>query len=168
MIPYGSRVGRGIVLGYMPAGNAGGFAGVSKDTGIRPAGTAADRIADVVAIKAQKVQKGLRAQAFSRWWLVLDEEIVFFHPILGREWTYVEDCVRSCEGVEQWNKVVLYSRFTGSWRTIHEHGGEPALPCLRAKTRVPPPAARMALLWAAGISYPRVRAASVHFLSLRR
>ena len=128
LIPYGSRVGRGIVPGYMPAGNAGGFAGVSKDTGIRPAGTAADRIADVVAIKAQKVQKGLRAQAFSRWWLVLDEEIVFFHPILGREWTYVEDCVRSCEGVEQWNKVVLYSRFTGSWRTIHEHGGEPALP----------------------------------------
>ena len=128
LISDGSRVGRGVVLWYTPAGNAGGFARVSEDTGIRPAGTAGDRIANVVAVKAQKVQKGLRAQAFSRWWLVLDEEIVIVHPILGREWTYVEDHVQFCEGIEQWNKVVVYSRFTGSWRTIHERGGEPALP----------------------------------------
>ena len=128
LIPDGSRVGRGVVLGYTPAGNAGSFTGVRQDMGIRVAGTVANRIADVVAIKAQKVRNGARARAFPRWWLVLDEEIVIVHPILGREWTYVEDHVRFCEGIEQWNKVVLYSRFTGSWRAIHERGGEPALP----------------------------------------
>ena len=128
LIPDGSRVGRGVVLWYTRAGNAGGFAGVREDMGIRPAGAVADRIVDVVAIKAQKVRNGARAHSFTRWWLVLDEEIVIVHPILGREWTYVEDHVQFCEGAEQWNKVVLYSRFTGSWRTIHERGGEPALP----------------------------------------
>ena len=101
LIPNGSRVGRGVVLSYMPAGNAGGFAGVSIDTGNRPAGTVDDRIVDVVASKSRKVRKGLRAQAYTRWWLVLDEEIVFVHLILGREWVCVEERVRVCEGVEQ-------------------------------------------------------------------
>ena len=98
------------------------------DTGNRPADTAGDRIVDVVASKARKVRKGLRARAFTSWWLVLDEEIVFVHSILGGEWENVEEGVRVCEGVEQWNKIVVFNRFTGSWRAVHERAGEPALP----------------------------------------
>ena len=128
LIPDGSSVGRGVVLRYTPAGNAGGFSGVSMDTGNRPADTAGDRIVDVVASKARKVRKGLRARAFTSWWLVLDEEIVFVHSILGGEWENVEEGVRVCEGVEQWNKIVVFNRFTGSWRAVHERAGEPALP----------------------------------------
>ena len=128
LIPDGSSVGRGAVLWYMPAGNAGGFSGVSIDTGNRPAGTAGDRIVDVVVSKARKVRNGLRARAYTSWWLVLDEEIVIVHSILGREWECVEECLRVCEGVEQWNKIVVFNRFTGSWRAVHERAGEPALP----------------------------------------
>ena len=128
LIPEKLKVGRGIVLGYMPASNAGSFAGVQSDMGIRPAGAVLDCIADVVAMKAQKVRNGTRAQSFTNWWLVVDEEIVIVHPVLGREWIDVEDHVRLCKGIEQWNKVALFSRFTGSWRTVYERSGELELP----------------------------------------
>ena len=131
LIHDGSRVGRGVVLGYTPAGNSGSFTEVSKDIGDRPAGTVANRVVDEVAIKAQKVRKGLRAQAFSRWWLVFDEEIVYVHSVMGHEWADVENRVQDCEGVERWNKIILFNRFTGSWRCIHERNGEPALPVYR-------------------------------------
>ena len=137
LIPDVSRVGRGVVLGYMPAGNAGSFTGVSEDMGIRPVGAVTDRVTVVVASKARKAKKGPRTQGFSRWWLVLDEEIVYVHSVLGREWSNVEKRVRFCEGIEQWNKVVLYNRTTGSWRAIHECDGEAALPvCGPAKMHV--------------------------------
>ena len=127
LIPDRSRVGRGVVLCYEPASNAGGFADVSEDTGSYVGRTAADRIVDLVAIKARKVRNGRRAQAFSRWWLVLDDEVVFVHGILSHEWIYVEDRVSRCDEIDQWNKVVLFSPLTGSWRPVHEKDGEPVL-----------------------------------------
>ena len=55
------------------------------------------------------------------------------YPILGHEWTYVEEQVRLCKGIEQWNNVVQFSRVSGSWRTIHERSGERALPVWRLR-----------------------------------
>ena len=71
----------------------------------------------------KKVRNGHRARAFTRWWLVLFEEVVIVHTCLGEEWLGVEDSVRRCEGIDQWNKVVLLSRHTGAM-AVHELTGE--------------------------------------------
>ena len=127
LTPDGLAVGRGVVLLYLPASRSGSFAGVSADEGYYVAATAVRRIVDLMAIKARKVRNGRRAQAYSKWWLVLDEEIVFVHGILGPEWEHVEDGVRRTEGIDLWNKVVLLCSRTGNWRTIHERCGEKTL-----------------------------------------
>ena len=127
LVPDASRVGRGVVVEYLPAGNDGSFSGVSEDMGIFVAGTASTRIAACVGQKARKVRKGARAQNYSRWWLLLEDEVVIVHDALGDEWSVVEDSVRCCEGIDQWSKVVLLSRYTGESTAVYERPGDPPL-----------------------------------------
>ena len=127
LVPDASRVGRGVVVEYYPAGNDGSFSGVSEDMGIFVAGTASTRIAACVGEKARKVRKGTRARSYSRWWLLLEDEVVIVHDALGEEWSVVEDSVQGCEGIDQWNKVVLLSRYTGEATAVFERPGDPAL-----------------------------------------
>ena len=127
LLPDTSRVGRGVVVEYLPASNDGGFSGVNEDMGIFVAGTASARIASCVGQKAQKVLKGTRARSYSQWWLLLEDEVVIFHNVLGEEWSMVEDSVRCCEGIDQWSKVVLLSRYTGESIPLCERSSEPPL-----------------------------------------
>ena len=124
LIPEGSRAGRGIIVEYCPAGNGGSFSGVSEDIGLCSAGTASTRIAASMAEKARKVCNGRRAGRFTYWWLVLVEEVVFVHGTLGAEWADVVSRVRGCDGIEQWNKVILLSRVTGEWTAVYERPGD--------------------------------------------
>lgn len=127
LIPRESRVGRGIRVTYMPAGNDGGFSRVEEDIGIWPGGTASTRIAACVTEKARKVQNGRRAQEYARWWLVLVEEVVHSHAWLGEEWSNVQAGLQCCEGLDQWNKIILLSRATGEFTVVHECLGEPSV-----------------------------------------
>ena len=95
--------------------------------GIEVGGTASIRIAACVAAKARNVRKGRRAQELARSWLVLVEEVVIVHAYLGEEWSDVEYRLRCCEGIDQWNKVVLLSRYTGEHMAVYELSGEPPL-----------------------------------------
>ena len=124
LLPDTSRVGRGVVVEYLSASNDGSFSGVNEDTGIFVAGTASARIASCVGQKAQKVRKGTRARSYSRWWLLLEDEVVIVHNALGDEWSIMEDSVRCCEGIDQWSKVVLLSRYTGESTALYERSSE--------------------------------------------
>ena len=125
LVPDAARVGRGVVVEYLPAGNDGSFSGVSEDMGIFVAGTASTRIVACVGQKARKVRKGRRARSFSRWWLLLEDEVVIVHDALGEEWSVVQDSVRSCDGIDQWSKVVLLSRHTGESTAVYERPNDP-------------------------------------------
>lgn len=127
LVPRASRKGRGIRVTYMPAGNDGSFSGVSEDIGIWVAGTASSRIASCVREKARKVRNGYRAQEYAHWWLVLVEEVIYAHAMLGEEWSSVQASLQCCEGLEQWAKVILVSRATGEFTVVHERPGEPSL-----------------------------------------
>ena len=127
LIPYDKRVGRGVVVEYVPAGNDGSFSGVSEDIGIWVVGTALSQIGTCVAEKAGKVSRGKRAKRFSHWWLVLVEEVIIDHEGLGAEWAAVEDGVRDCAGIGAWNKVVLLSRYSGEATVVYERSGGLAL-----------------------------------------
>ena len=94
LVPDASRVGRGVVVKYLPTGNNGSFSGVSEDKGISVAETASTRIAACVRQKAQKVREGTRAQNYSRWWLLLEDEVVIVHDALGEEWSVVKNNIR--------------------------------------------------------------------------
>jgi len=81
MIPDGLRVGRGVVLGYTPAGNAGGFSGVSMDTGNRPASTAGDRIVDVTGASVSEAREpAFHVQGWLPSGRVWDRERLSFGP----------------------------------------------------------------------------------------
>ena len=123
LVPSDRRVGRGVVVKYLAAGNDGSFSGVSEDIGHYVAGTALTRIAACVGEKAAKVKRGQRAAAFSHWWLVLLEEVVIDHRGLGEEWSVVKDGVRSSEGIYRWDKVIMLSRYTGENTVVHERSG---------------------------------------------
>lgn len=127
LLPRATRAGQGVIVSYMPAGNDGSFSGVSEDIGIGVAGTASTRIAACVTEKATKVRKGPRAQEYAYRWLVLVEEVVHAHAMLGEEWSNVKDSIRDCDGLDQWNKVVMLSRNTGEFTVVHERTGEPPL-----------------------------------------
>ena len=49
------------------------------------------------------------------------------HDALGEEWSIVEDSGRCCEGIDQWSKVVLLSRYTGESTAVYERPSEPPL-----------------------------------------
>ena len=121
LLPKRSRAGRGVVVVFHPAGNAGSFSSVREDTGLLVVGAALDRIGACVEEKARKVAQGPRARCFTSWWLILVEEFVVFHSALSEaEWTTVRDGVRRCKGADQWNRVVLLSKFTGDCTLVYE------------------------------------------------
>ncbi len=129
LVPDASQVGSGVVIRYFSASNEGSFNGVSEDIGIAVTRTASMRIAACVAEKARKVRNGRRAQSFSRWWLILEDEVVVVHNYLSEEeWLSIKDRVRCCEGINQWNKVVLLSRDNrGESTAVYERPNEPPL-----------------------------------------
>ena len=127
LVPDDKRVGRGVVVRYLPAGNEGSFSGVSEDIGLWVVGTALTRIAACVAEKTEKVKRGRRAAGFSHWWLVFVEEVVIDHRRLGAEWAEVKDGVRSSEGIGGWDKVILLSGYTGESTVVYERSGGQAL-----------------------------------------
>ena len=127
LCPQSLRVGQGIVVKYVPASNDGSFSGVMEDTGLLVAETALTQIESCVARKARRVRKGHRARRFTSWWLVLVDEVVIIHEVLGEEWADVKAGVRTCEGIEQWNKVILLSGFSEEATAVYERPGEARL-----------------------------------------
>ena len=127
LVPNTSRKGRGVRVTYTPASNDGSFSCLREDIGIIGTGTASTRIAACVTEKARKVRAGRRAQGYANWWLVLVEEVVLVHAGLGEEWSNVRESIRGCEGLNQWDKVVMLSRNTGEFTVVHERTGEPSL-----------------------------------------
>ena len=55
LMPDASRIGRDVVVKYLPAGNDEGFSGVGEDIGIFVAEAALTRIAACVGKKARKI-----------------------------------------------------------------------------------------------------------------
>ena len=107
------RLGRGIVLELMPAGDCGSFAGVSLDTGSMVGSTLSERIIAAVDKKVDKVGRGTRRDEYSQWWLALDDEVLMapFSAMTTEERTEIDTSVRECNGIRQWSKVVVVSRF---------------------------------------------------------
>ena len=105
--------GRGITL--IPCGQA------TNETTINGWGADAGRIlyddelarqiADLVSEKARKVRKSERAQAFDRWWLILDDDVTFAMdiPSPSSESVFLKH-IHEAEGFELWSKIVLLSR----------------------------------------------------------
>ena len=106
-------LGRGVMLGLIPASNEGSFTGVSSDKGCLVGPTLSERLVSIVDEKATKVQKGKRSRNYNQWWLILDDEVLIapFAILTAKERTEIDTRVRECDGRQQWNKIVMVSRF---------------------------------------------------------
>ena len=137
LLPESRRRGRGVTLDLWPTSGEWWLGPVGSDEGgYLPL---ADRVADVVADKTEKVANGRRASRYDRWWLVLDDEVLIVPYTLldDRERREIKAQVRECPGRERWSKIVLVSRFQSEppppklpkhhW-PLWEHPDDPALP----------------------------------------
>ena len=105
-------VGRGIVLELHPAGNEGGFNGVSQDEGFMIEDTLVDQVVGWIDKKSTKVRKVRSNREDRHWWLIFDDEIVVAPVgLLGDSREKIEHGVRDSIDSELWSKVVLVSRF---------------------------------------------------------
>ena len=106
-------LGRGVMLGLIPASNEGSFTGVSSDKGYLVGTTLSERLVSIVDEKATKVRKGNRSRTYNQWWLVLDDEVLIapFAILTAEERTEIGTRVRECDGRQQWSKIVMVSRF---------------------------------------------------------
>lgn len=128
LMAEGERVGRGVVVKWLPASNEGSLPLVNHGGGYLVVATAAARIAEEVAAKAVKVQRSERARAYSNWWLILEDEVVLHHAGLSpEEWQPIRDAVAASEDIAVWSKVILVSRWNGDWTAVYERPGEPGL-----------------------------------------
>lgn len=138
LLPQERLVGRGIVLGLLPAGNQGSFIGVSEDEGYMIESALEDQLSRWIDKKSAKVRKVNRTNEHCRWWLVFDDEIVVAPAgVLGRSQEEIQSRVRCRIDKELWSKVVLVSRFQSEqpppkqpkwfWR-LWENPQSPALP----------------------------------------
>ena len=105
--------GRGVNLELLPASNEGSFSGVSTDKGLEVVGTLIERIIDCVSAKAGKIANGKRSKNYSRWWLVLDDEVLIapVGVLTADERAKIEERIQGCDDRERWSKIVLMSRF---------------------------------------------------------
>ena len=130
LIDESSRVGSGVVVEYLPAGNDGSLPLVNEVGAYLVAGAASERIAEEVRKKAGKVRSSPAARGFrGQWWLVLDDDVVRFHSELNdREWQSIREFVGACKGeLAIWSKVVLVSGRSEAWTTIWERPGDQEL-----------------------------------------
>ena len=113
LLPAEKVVGRGVALTLIPASNEGGFSGVAADDGCIVAQTLSEQIVVGVGKKAIKIRDGERSEAYNRWWLIFDDEILIapIGTLTMKERSTIENRVRECEGREQWSKIVMVSRF---------------------------------------------------------
>ena len=116
-------LGRGVVLNLEPANNEGSFVGVSVDEGTIVANVLSERLVAVVNEKANKVRRGDRSASYSRWWLVLDDEVLAapIRTLTGNERTEVDTRVRNSPGITTWSKVVMVSPFGAGSGRVHEY-----------------------------------------------
>ena len=127
LIDEGSRVGSGVVVEYLPAGNDGSLPLVNEVGAYLVVGAASERIAEEVRKKAGKVRTSPSARGFrGQWWLVLDDEVVRFHSELNEdEWRSIREFVGAATGdLVIWNKVVLVSGRSEAWTTVWERPGD--------------------------------------------
>ena len=130
LIEESLRVGDGVVVEYLAAGNEGSLPFVSEDSGYGMASAASQRIAEEVRRKAAKVRSSPIACNFGgQWWLALDDEVVRLHSALSEwEWRAIRESVGAAnEDAEVWSKVILVSERTGNWTTIWERPDERGL-----------------------------------------
>ena len=105
--------GRGVILKLWPASNEGSLSRIEEDDGCITVPVLAERITAGVEEKAKKVLQGKRAKKYEHWWLVFDDEVLVrpITELTEDECAIIEARVRGCAGREQWNKIVLVSRF---------------------------------------------------------
>ena len=106
--------GRGVILELWPASNEGSFLEKpEEDAGCIIVPVLVEQITAGVEEKAKKVRQGKRAKAYEYWWLVFDDEILVspIGDLSEDERAIIEARVRECTGREQWNKIVMVSRF---------------------------------------------------------
>ena len=106
-------VGRGVVLGLVPASDEGPFATVSVDEGVLVEATLTERIVALVKKKARKIRKSEKTGCYRQWWLVFDDEILIapIAVLSADERSRIEASVRECENTVQLSKIVVVSRF---------------------------------------------------------
>ena len=119
------RVGEGVVVKHFPASNDGSLPFANQQGAYLVVGSASTRILDEVHAKAVKVGQSERAQEYSHWWLILDDEVVMFHEELTTgEWRDIRDAVATSEHIPVWSKVILVSRRTGECTAVYERSGQ--------------------------------------------
>ena len=119
------RVGEGVVVKYLPAGNDGSLPFVNQGGAYSLMGSASARILEEVHAKAVKVRQSERAQRYSHWWLILDDEVVNVPNMLTtEEWRHIRDAVATSEHIALWSKVILISRYTGDCTAVYERSGQ--------------------------------------------
>ncbi len=75
--------------------------------------------------KAVKVRQSERAQEYSDWWLILDDEVVIVHRALtAGEWRHIRDAAATSEHLAVWSKVILISGRTGECTPVYERSGQ--------------------------------------------
>ena len=112
LLSHNNLNGRGIILELYPAGNEGGFSGVSEDEGYMVEETTVDRLVRWIDKKSSLVRKTKPIDGNRIWWLVFDDEIVVAPAkFLMESREQIENIVRNKIDTKLWSKVVLVSRF---------------------------------------------------------
>lgn len=121
LLPQDKINGRGVRL-RLHSDNENSFTGVDIDEAIFVASELCICIPESVQNKTDKVSKGNRAGNYTRWWLVLSDEICRSNPsALGdRSIHHIRRATERAVGIAQWSKVVLLTRHVDpSKRPVH-------------------------------------------------
>lgn len=122
------RVGKGVVVKHFPASNDGSLPFANQGGAHLVVGSASTRILEEVHAKAVKVRQSERAQEYSNWWLILDDEVVIVHKVLNEgEWQHIRGAIAASEYIAVWNKVILISIRTGECTAVYERSGQRGL-----------------------------------------
>ncbi len=122
LLPPNKINGRGVRLRLHPATNEGSFTGVQMDQAIFVASELCRSIPEDIRRKTAKVNKGNRSRNYTRWWLVLSDEICISYPgALGDDSIHhLRQATQRSIGIAQWSKVVLLTRHVDpSKRPVH-------------------------------------------------
>ena len=122
LLPQDKINGRGVRLRLHPATNEGSFTSVHIDQAIFVASELCMCIPEDVRRKTAKVNKGNRSRNYTKWWLVLSDEICMSYPsALGDDSIHhIRQATQRSVGIAQWSKVVLLTRHVDpSKRPVH-------------------------------------------------
>lgn len=125
LMAEGERVGRGVVVKYIPASNDGSLPVANQGGVYLVVGSALTRVLEEVQKKAVKVRRSEHAREYANWWLILDDEVVIdYGGLTVEEWADIRGAVATCEHIPVWSKVILVSRWTGESTAVYERSGE--------------------------------------------